>query len=250
VETLLQQLGFEGRDAAGCAKRARAELPGLPRDASRANVAALGLYCALEGNAGPELTGPLEAAAKDALGPPRIVMPDDDRSGLYEVLVSARKAAGDAAGARALATEWLAALETAAAASPTPAARAVLDAHRLVAAMECGQTERALAPLERSEREWPDDYNPPARLAVAYLDLKRFDEALAASDRALAKVAGPRRVRVLADRGDILLGRGERGAAREAFAAAKTLALETPEAQRSRTQLARVEQRLAELARP
>ena len=39
--------------------------------------------------------------------------------------------------------------------------------------------------LEQSEKDFPKDYNPPARLALVYLRLKKYDEALAASDRAL-----------------------------------------------------------------
>jgi len=39
--------------------------------------------------------------------------------------------------------------------------------------------------LEQSARDFPRDYNPPARLARAYLTMKRYDEALDAI-RALA----------------------------------------------------------------
>ena len=51
--------------------------------------------------------------------------------------------------------------------------------------------------LEQSEKDFPNDYNPPARLALAYKAMKQYDEALAASDRALAKVYGPRKIAVL-----------------------------------------------------
>jgi len=40
--------------------------------------------------------------------------------------------------------------------------------------------------LEQSQREMPDDYNPSARLAIAYRAMKKWPEALAASDRALS----------------------------------------------------------------
>ena len=52
--------------------------------------------------------------------------------------------------------------------------------------------------LQASERDLPDDYNPPARLATAYKAMRRWDEALAASDRALAKAYGPRKLGMLA----------------------------------------------------
>ena len=44
--------------------------------------------------------------------------------------------------------------------------------------LELGQPERALPMLQASERDLPDDYNPPARLAVAYKAMKRWDEAI------------------------------------------------------------------------
>ena len=44
--------------------------------------------------------------------------------------------------------------------------------------------------FEQSQRDFPDDYNPPARLALAYRALKRWDEALAASDVAMSKAYG------------------------------------------------------------
>ena len=88
-------------------------------------------------------------------------------------------------------------LESAAAKAPTPHARAVFDSHRLSAYLEIGEPQRALPMLEASERDFPGDYNPPARLAVAYRAMKDYPRALAASERALAKAYGPRRLGIL-----------------------------------------------------
>ena len=63
--------------------------------------------------------------------------------------------------------------------------------------------------LEASEKDLPEDYNPPARLANAYKAMKKWDEALAASDRAMAKVYGPRKLGVYSTRVDILSGKGD-----------------------------------------
>ena len=71
--------------------------------------------------------------------------------------------------------------------------------------------------LRESEKDLPDDYNPPARLAVAYIAMKNPDVALAASNRALPKVSGPRRVRVLQTRSDIFAAKGDAAASREAL---------------------------------
>jgi tetratricopeptide (TPR) repeat protein len=144
------------------------------------------------------------------------------------LLVQACKESEDAAGARALAADWLAFLEREAERAPTPEARAVFDAHRVSAAIELGEPARALEPLAQSERDFPEDYNPPARLAVALAAAGRHDEALAATDRALERAYGPRKLRVYTTRADILEQRGDREALertlREALAHARSLA--------------------------
>jgi tetratricopeptide (TPR) repeat protein len=174
-------------------------------------------------------------------------MPADDRSGVYELLVEARTHAGDEAGAKALAEQWLSFLEAEAARAPTPDARSVFDSHRMSAALVLGDPMRAVPAIEQSERDLPNDYNPPARLANLYRRLNRLDDALAASTRALAKVQGGRRLRVLSERAEIYLARGERDAAartlEDALAYAKSLsAVQAP----PRT-VASLEKKLAEV---
>jgi tetratricopeptide (TPR) repeat protein len=44
---------------------------------------------------------------------------------------------------------------------------------------------------------------------VAYKELRRYDDALAASERALARAYGPRRLRVLQTRAEILAAKGD-----------------------------------------
>jgi tetratricopeptide (TPR) repeat protein len=106
---------------------------------------------------------------------------------------------------------------------------------------------RAVPAIEQSEKDLPNDYNPPARLAVLYRALGRLDDALAANDRALAKVQGARRLRVLTDRSAILAAKGDKAAAvktiEEAIAYAKSLS----EAQVSPRQREALEKKLAEL---
>jgi tetratricopeptide (TPR) repeat protein len=115
------------------------------------------------------------------------------------------------------------------------------------AAMILKDPMRAVPALEQSEKDLPGDYNPPARLALLYRVLGRLDDALAANDRALAKVQGARRLRVLSDRSAIQAARGQKDAAvrtvEEAIAYAKSL----PEAQVSKRQLEALDKKLAEL---
>jgi len=139
---------------------------------------------------------------------------DDDRSGAWIVLLSARETAGDTAGARAVTERWSAFLDGAAARAATPEQRTVYDSHRLSAYIELGQPERALAMLEASARDFPDDYNPHARLAIAYRYLERWDEALAETDLALARAYGPRKLRIYSTQSDIQAAAGDTSAAR------------------------------------
>lgn len=250
LESLLTAL-WGAKQLEACARKAVEQVPLVPRSPSLANATTLGLICALSSPPEhPEVkqwVSALEAKAREAMAPPPIDMPADDRSGLYEAMVEARAASGDPAGAKALAAEWLAFLEAEAAKAPTPEARTVFDSHRISAALALEEPQRVVPTIEQSERDLPEDYNPPARLANLYRMLGRLDEALAASDRALARVQGSRRLRVLSDRAAIQVARGEMDAAvrtiEEAIVHGKSLS----EAQVSKRQLEALEKRLAEL---
>jgi len=234
-----------------CARKALEELPRLPRSPSLANATTMAIGCAAsmppENPQRQELLKAFDAKGREVLAPPPIDMPADDRSGLYEAMVEGRAEMGDEAGSKALAAEWIAFLEGEAAKAPNPEARTVFDSHRMSAAMMLNDPMRVVPALEQSEKDLPGDYNPPARLAVLYRMLGRLDDALAANDRALAKVQGARRLRVLSDRSTIQAARGEKDAAvktvEEAIAYAKSL----PEAQVSQRQREALEKKLAEL---
>jgi tetratricopeptide (TPR) repeat protein len=215
VESLLSVLEVSGSNEE-CVELARAE---LPRDRSPhfATVALAGLSCALglEPTSGLDRAPAIhefETAARSAAGEPTIDLPADDRSSLYGTLVEAREDAGDEKGAHRDAAQWLAFLDAEAARAPTPRARAVFDSHRLSAALALGEPERVIPALRQSENDFPDDYNPPARLAVAYLEAGRVGDALAASDRALRLAYGPRKLRVYWTRADVLDKKGDREA--------------------------------------
>jgi tetratricopeptide (TPR) repeat protein len=98
--------------------------------------------------------------------------------------------------------------------------------------------------LEKSAKEFPNDYNPPARLALVYLKLKRYDDALAASDQALSKVYGPRKLRVLAVRADIYKAMGDEAAVRRTVEEAVSYADALPAGQRSEAQVAALRREL------
>lgn len=249
VETTLYALSGEQRNAE-CVELAEAELVRLGRTPSFANAAAVGLSCAL---ALPEdarekavhVAG-LERAVREALSSD-IQMAADDRSGLYATLLDARENAQDEAGAKQVAAQWAAFLDAEAAKAKTPEQRNVFDAHRMTAYLYLEQADRAIPMLEQSEREFPEDYNPPARLAVIYRTLKRFPEALAASERALAKAYGPRRMRVYLERFETMKAMGDVEGARKVADEAIAYAQALPESQRPARMIASFEKKRAEL---
>jgi tetratricopeptide (TPR) repeat protein len=236
------------KEDAKCLALAREALPRLSGAPAAVMVARSGLDCALglgkEDATRAAATAEMEAATRKTVADASLGAAADDVSSSFLSLVQARKDAGDAAGATKDAEAWAAFLEAQAAAAKTPEQRAVFDSHRLSAYMELQQPERAIPMLLASEKDLPDDYNPPSRLAVAYMAMKIPDEALAASNRALPKVTGPRRVQVLQRRSDIFAAKGDAAASREALEQALACAEALPAGQRSEGQIKALKKKL------
>ncbi|MBX3197154.1 MAG: thioredoxin family protein [Labilithrix sp.] len=208
VEALVTQLALR-KEVARCAEVAAAEASGMPPGTSRASVLVAGLGCARDAKRSADVERLLDLAREDAARRDDRLLPDD-RSALYEEAFTTKSERGDRAGARELAREWSAFLEGEAARAKTNDARTSLDPLRLGAFLALGEPARAIPMLEQSERDFPEDHNGPARLGRVYLELARLDDADAAADRALARVYGPRVMRVLALKADIAKARGDR----------------------------------------
>jgi tetratricopeptide (TPR) repeat protein len=247
VDALLFSLSVT-KQYAECAAAAKAALPRLRTGPSAAAVAGSGLDCALQIPEGaPDRAATVqafEAEARVIVANTRLPLAADDRSALYSSIVAAREDAKDAEGAKQVAREWVAYLDGEGAAVKTAEQRTALDPNRLGAFEAAGELEKAIPMLEQSEKAFPEDYNPPARLAFVYAKLRRFEEALAASDRALARVYGPRRIRVLTVRVEIYEGLGDAAAVRRTLAEAHRFADALPPGQRSETQVASLKKRL------
>lgn len=247
AESLVQALGMD-HDAEGCAEAARKYAPAMKESAARARAAAQGLSCALSVEDGAKkqaLVAALELVAKKALAAKSVLA--DDRSWLYDVLASAREDAGDEAGARRLASEWLRFLEAEGKRAPSALARSAFDGPMISAAKRLGDVKRVLPRLEASARELPDEYVPPTNLAVAYLALERPADALAEADRALSLASGPRRIRVYALKAEALAKLDREDEARATLEKAVAEGEAMPEATRPRGYLNRVKQLLQEL---
>jgi tetratricopeptide (TPR) repeat protein len=77
--------------------------------------------------------------------------------------------------------------------------------------------------------------------------MKRYDDAIAASDRALAKAYGPRKLGILQTRADIYKEKGDTAAARKTIEQAVELAESLPEGQRSERTISALRKKLESL---
>jgi tetratricopeptide (TPR) repeat protein len=239
---------------ATAAQLAAAEYPRLAHTPSAANVAATGLDCALSMPADhPQrraLIDSLESATRAVVADRTLRLAADDRSGAYIALLDARADAKDDAGGHQVASEWATFLEGEAARATTPDGRAVFDSHRLSAYLQLDQPERAIPMLEQSERDFPNDYNPPARLATAYKAMKQWKQALAASDRAMPRAYGPRKLLLLQTRSDIFKGLGDAASARRTLEEAVATAEAFPPGQRSENTIANLKKKRDAMPNP
>ena len=248
VETMVIALAMSDK-AEDCAKAAMHEAPSLPRGSAFANVVATGLSCALDSESSlswraPAITA-LEPLVREALALPDLL--GDDRSGLYMTLVQAREVAGDEAGMKKLAGEWLDFLERITASAKNAEERLAYDSHRVSAALALSAPERVLPALQASARDLPDDYNPPARMAVILREMGRYDEALAASDRALALAYGPRKIGIYEARAAIYEKKGDPAAVKQTLLDAIAFARTLPPSSRIEQTIERLEKRRAKV---
>jgi tetratricopeptide (TPR) repeat protein len=225
VESMLFALSLADSSERGLALAEQA-LPLLRHEACAGNIVSYGLDFAIalpkDEADRPRRMAEMERQALEIANDTSLDLVPDDRSGVYIALLGAREAVGDDKGYRMIAAQWATFLDGAAAAARSPAARAVFDSHRLSAYLELGEPEKAIPFLEQSARDFPDDYNPPARLAIAYKAMKEWDQGIAAAERALAKpgTAGPRRLLILENLAGLYEGKGDKEAARRTLAEA------------------------------
>jgi thioredoxin-like negative regulator of GroEL len=225
VEALASQLEVAERHADALALSLH-EWASVPRGTSRLNVVLSGLAAGdslpKEDARRADLPVLLTEAGRMVTDPAEPVLADD-RSSLFEEVVLALRSGGNEVSAMDMALRWRDFLEAEAAKATTASARAVFDSHRMLAYEAVGKPERAIPMLEQSERDFPDDYNPPARLAKVYLDAGRLDDALAAIGRAEKRVYGPRALRVLSIKADVLVAMKKPGEAKAALVQAVRL---------------------------
>jgi tetratricopeptide (TPR) repeat protein len=168
----------------------------------------------------------------------------DDRGDACGTLIEARESLKDSAGAQKALRTRLALLEAAASGVPDDVA-VMYDFAQTETLVKLGRGTEAVALLEARERALPDNYNPPHYLARVYRALKRWDEGLAAIDRALRLAYGPRRAGLMTLKVELLRNAGRRDEARRALEEQLRLYRELPEGQKRPDAERRVKDELA-----
>ena len=221
LEQLLIAL-LQSDDTAECVALAAREAPRMARTHAFVNLAQLGIGC--KNAAGDAHSEAEERFAREAMSLPAAL--EDDRYSIYDELIQAYRLRKDAAGVRALATEYLAAVDAQPAGDGDR--RMARDFARLRAALALEQPERVIAALEASERELRD-VNAASRLARAYASAHRFGDACATCTRGLSRPAGPgARAGLLRLRAQSERALGDHAAARRDLVAAARIAQDIP----------------------
>jgi len=120
----------------------------------------------------------------------------DDRADALAVL-AAEVGKQDPARRRQLLERQLKLLEDAAAEAPGPQEASTFDYTRMNTYLALGRGEKAIALLSQRMVELPDNYEPAARLAQAFLALDKPNRARGPLQRAVKQSYGPRRLRYL-----------------------------------------------------
>ena len=155
----------------------------------------------------------LSDVAQVALGKPQpeLLAHADDISSAMEMLVDAPGLIDEATPSlrATLANQWRLFLESMSTLASTRAERSAFDAHRVLACLAVKTPEKAIPMLEKTRKDFPRDFNAPARLAKVYLAMKDYPKARAEAAAALALVDGPRTVRIVSLASDIEKAAGD-----------------------------------------
>ncbi|NTX36726.1 MULTISPECIES: tetratricopeptide repeat protein [unclassified Myxococcus] len=157
---------------------------------------------------------------------------------LYDSMADLLAARGDKEGARKLSEEYYAKVLAYRAEETTARGRAAWDSQLYSAAELSGHLADTLELFVQTERELPDDFSASTRVAANLRELGRYDEALAATDRALKRAQGGRRLAVWLSRARTLERAGREDEARKDLETALAEAERLPRMQREFSQYA------------
>jgi hypothetical protein len=236
-------------DAGTCAEQAVASMGETGNAVSAADFASYAVACAEELPKGDKRAEPARRSAEKRLTALCVEdgaqLTPDDRADACANLREVRGALGDAAGAKKAAEKQLAVLEGGTAGVPDEVAL-TYDWNRADTLLYLGRADEALALVIAREKALPDSYLPPHYQARLYKELKKWDEGVAAIDRALAKAYGPRKAGMLSLKADLLLGAGKKDEARKVVETQLAAYQALPAGQKQPRREAEVAKRLAD----
>lgn len=213
---------YRQQDWQGCAALGAAAMEQTGRSASALDFAFFASTCAYQLEDASAKRALLELSAKrigEVVEDPAAPLSVDDRSDGLRILRDIREHMGDQSGAVATAKKQRQMLDEAAATAPDAFAAMTYNWPRAEVYVYLGIAEKLVPALQQSVADLPQEYDPPYRLAWIYLNLERYDEALAMAEKALALAYGPRKARVQALIAEIHAAAGNKAARREALEA-------------------------------
>lgn len=236
------------KDPGKCVDAAIAALPLAGRTSSATDLGSAALDCAGElpkSDARAPTLRKLVAEATLAIATDGSTpLSADDRGDALHVAWEANDALGDHPAALQNAVMRDKILAEAAAKAPDPATAATYDGTRMETLLYLGRAAEAKALLEAREKEMPEDYNPPHRLAKVLLTMGDPKGAVAAARRALKLGYGPRKGLVYAVLVDSLVASGDKPGAIAALEEEVAFLKALPEGQKRPAALAGAEKKL------
>ena len=210
----LLQTKSKRKDIEGCMTLATASIDQTGTSASATDFVGIALDCA-------ETTAKTDAAAATSLREKAVVrlqklvddpaakLSIDDRSDAMVYLREVLETVGRKPEAIAVAEKQAVMLADAAAKAPNPKAAMTYNWHLAEVHVFLGRPLEAVPALEKSARDLPGEYDPPARLGWVYLKGDKLPEAATWTNQAIKLAYGPRKARVLSQRADIAAKMGD-----------------------------------------
>jgi thiol-disulfide isomerase/thioredoxin len=240
------------KDYRGCVQTGLREARNTPESALGTDFQSYAFDCAQSLPKGdPEAARMRELAMarlREILARPDAPLAADDRSDALASLAEMLDVAGKHPEAVTAMRQRAELLEKAAAAAPDATMASTFDPHRVDTYLYLKEPQKAEQLLVQREKEMPQDYNPPARLARVLYEQKKLPEAEAAIDRALSRMdRGQRRVGILGLKAKILQAQGKSVTAvwREQLEVLRSL----PKTQRQPAEEADLERKLSTASR-
>lgn len=152
--------------------------------------------------------------------------------------------------AKAVAEKQRALLDEAAAKAPDPTAASTYNWPRAEVYVYLKKPLELVPALQKSVKDLPTDYDPPARLGWVLWKAGKLDEAAKSTEASIKLAYGPRKVRVLNQRADIAKEQGDTATEKQYRQAIVTHLKSLPPTQTSPEAIAKAEQVVRDLAAP